>query len=623
MAGLIGQLTLTTSKGVSFPLGICACPLTEDLETILKRKVSPSARLKLAFTFEAKDGYAKSLGQGDITVKVYAGKEKLCETMPECTACDESFSFTVKTKGATLVDVVGPVALKVVITNAFDVTETLLTQSIFVGFENSGHSLRLKDMLWFIYDRAHLLMHAAGPNAIRKTPGKQGQTSKTPSKPETGNFVQAALAPRETQRNLKDQIALIAKVIQTFGQLRNYFERNARFRLQHRHRLTAFTRVQAVTHRTLEFIANHPQYLVPTHEETGIRFGNRNYVPDVTTDESLHKSYKIYENQSLVNFLVTVLQTCRNLSQKVIAHPDSIYSQTILADLKDRDVFASQLEGLVEVYCRLFGIDERTALTTLPEPTSIFCSSAHYRSVYELMREWFDCKRITPEEESYVESVSNSSRLYEHYVLTQLVSSLQSHLTDRRPVVYPGVRDNRYETQTYNVFTFEFDDKRITLYYEPAIAAGSLADNGVGLVRTVTLDYANDGLPLHSENEQYWTPDYVIKIEEKGQTRFWIADAKYSVWTTAVKEYAQQVFFNYLLATSPTDPKDTVAGLIFFCGKDNVNAKERALEVPFNLRNLDKPAHASARGNRLQVLTLAAGDIGKDKVAVENWLRAL
>lgn len=84
-----------------------------------------------------------------------------------------------------------------------------------------------------------------------------------------------------------------------------------------------------------------------------------------------------------------------------------------------------------------------------------------------------------------------------------------------------------------NTFVYSRGGERITLYYQPVIYdTDQRSVNGIGL-------YRNNSILLHSgtvEPEEtegyYYTPDYLIKIEEKGKRgdRYLILDAKFAAF---------------------------------------------------------------------------------------------
>lgn len=461
-----------------------------------------------------------------------------------------------------LADFIGAVRLTLVVTNEFGVSERGVSEPLLLEPGNDTESRRLKAMLAAVQQNAALLTTSA-----------EGKTTRR------GKGVAAFMA-------------LIGETAQLYARYHHYFEKSARFRLQEGLRMTSVARVESVTHRTLAFVATHPEELVPTPQATGICYEGTYYLPARTVDETQFKSYDIYENRCLIGFLKTVTAAAKALFETL--------------GEEDAAGLTTQLESLIAVYSRLFGVADVGELTNLPEPSAIFSASLAYRPFYELMQAWFAFERPTSREVKFYVGVKKSSRLYEYYVLTQLLNALGGDPDARRVVDWPKARETGEEA-ICNEYRFMKGDAEVTLWYEPRISAGTASvKESVGLVRTMTLDFKENGEPFEDPTGAYWTPDFVVRIKTKAGVRFWVADAKYASWPTVSRFYAADVMLKYLVGTAPADPRDRLAGLVLFCGKDR-----GAGPAVRSMRNTDS---VCGRGSELKMVTLA-GEASVD------WLR--
>jgi len=409
----------------------------------------------------------------------------------------------------------------------------------------------------------------------------------------------------------------VERVVSAYAELHRFFEKSARFRLQQGLRLTTLARVSSITHRTLEFIATHPEELLPTDRASGIAYGGRRWLPGRTVDETHQKTYDIYENRCVTGFLQTVLAAAQGVVkslEKLSAQDDSALFQSALAPVwREKTGLLGQLQGLAAAYARFFALEETAPLAALPQPSPIFISSAPYRRLYELMQAWFAAELPNLADVRCLLAVSKSSRIYEHYVLTLLIESL-GEPQRRRRLAWPGAPLRLQQSAVCNEYVFVRDGRKVTLFYEPVVPSGLCEDTGVGLVRTMTFDFSPQGAPLADPAGAYWTPDYVIRVRDGRGTRYWVADAKYQTWPSFLQNYAQATMAKYLLGTAPRDASETLAGLAIFCGKSHGAANGRR-----SLRNVDA---ASSRTPAAEIIMLC-GQADVEAEAVQAWVRGL
>ena len=112
------------------------------------------------------------------------------------------------------------------------------------------------------------------------------------------------------------------------------------------------------------------------------------------------------------------------------------------------------------------------------------------------------------------------------------------------------------------------------LYYQPVIFdTDQRSVNGIGL-------YRNNSISVYAGNEDdcrqgghYYVPDFLIKIEENGDSRYMIVDAKFSDYSSVRRYYVKDLVFKYLFSISPIEENELVCGLCIMYGK--CKSKER------------------------------------------------
>lgn len=457
----------------------------------------------------------------------------------------------------TMADYIGVVCLQVSLTNDFGVTVSGYTAPFFLQPTDSTDNQRLMGMLKVVQENASLL---ATPS---EKPGPRGKGAAA-------------------------YLELMERVVQAYARHHHYFEKSARFRLQQTVKLTSVARVESVTHRTLEYVATHPEELQPAPGTTGIRYQDRFYLPARTIDETQQRSYDIYENRCLVGFLKTVLAAA-------VAFENDLGQAGAEAMPKAKGI-VSQLQVQIAVYSGLFAVTDVGELSVLPQPSPIFISSAAYRPFYELMQAWFETQKPTAAELTFYVSVSKSSRLYEYFVLTQILKAFGREPDARRILAWPRSHKQYGET-ICNEYVFRKEGAEVTVFYEPRISAGTVkSEEDTGLIRTMMLDIGENGAPLADPEGAYFTPDFVVRVKDAAGVRYWVADAKYATLPAAVRNYAADVMLKYLLQTAPRNPEERIEGLTIFCGKDH-----GARPLVRSLRNMDA---ITGRGPTVEAIML-------------------
>lgn len=174
--------------------------------------------------------------------------------------------------------------------------------------------------------------------------------------------------------------------------------------------------------------------------------------------------------------------------------------------------------------------------------------------------------------ENFMLSFIKISSLYEGYLLAKMITYFQSRgyvIEGTRKHVYPTRRNWKYKnTNCVNTFFFRNDRHKLTLYYQPIIYdTDESGINGIGLIRNNSIPVLKGDSDDNWLGSHYYSPDYLIKMEDDSSARYLILDAKFSDLACVRRHHVRDLAFKYLFSISPVRPADTVVGLCIIYGK--------------------------------------------------------
>ena len=398
-------------------------------------------------------------------------------------------------------------------------------------------------------------------------------------------------------RSLATQILLAEEIAAIYESSYGYFKANSRFKLEKMSVIERLERIQYVTQGTLSYTATHPEYLRQVNSTQGIFIGNRVYQPQKTETVQNTRSYDIYENRVILAFLRNMIDSvqslqgyCCNLLSKIPNDEDYsseyIYSSFFMFSETRKMIEdgKTQLEKLSEKFTYLWGMYSDILRIPLdqhivpPRPTAIFLSVPQYNRIFVRIHQWFSFGIYNFSKEHFMLSFIKISALYESYLLAKFLCYFRDRgysLGSSRRCVYPVSKRWKYKnTSVRNTFVLKNGQKRITLYYQPVIFdTDQRSVNGIGL-------YRNNSISVYAGNEDdcrqgghYYVPDFLIKIEENGDSQYMIVDAKFSDYSSVRRYYVKDLVFKYLFSISPIEENELVCGLCIMYGK--CKSKER------------------------------------------------
>lgn len=408
------------------------------------------------------------------------------------------------------------------------------------------------------------------------------------------------LAQQEKHDALTDREEILDEILRVYESQYAYFRSNARFKLRAESTMDGTAKLRHFSADTARFIATHPEELVEAPIGSGIRVGNRHFLPVHTLVKLNVRDHGIEENQVLVGFLNTVLQGIERekiavaelLAKTAGENEDSLYvpsghllfgiaTERLLSYREKLHALEDRIRETAVHYRLALGI-EGIPVFRIPEPTPVFLSIPAYRLVFDVIVKWFEAGDLKLKAEEALIASMRQSRLYEYFVLLKLINGLLkagARFVERHTHNWSGGSVwEHIQTDHPNTFRFERNGKKITLFYQPVIAGADwTGENDLALMRTST--WAIDGVALHQSTSNVYTPDFLIQTEEEGKTTCFIVDAKFSSLRSVRTYQSGTLVFRYLFSIGPAKPDTRVDGLWLLCGNALKEGEEDQAEL--------------------------------------------
>ncbi|MDE6729835.1 MAG: DUF2357 domain-containing protein, partial [Oscillospiraceae bacterium] len=183
-------------------------------------------------------------------------------------------------------------------------------------------------------------------------------------------------------------------------EIRNVYEKcyvmlrkNPYSKLMQTEKTDHFSRLQSVSSRTMQYIAQHADELEPVAYYTGITVNQQNYQPRRTLIKTTQETTDIYENQVILDFLYTILQSLLRMETdlqerlRLFRTPEEqgdyvdsrvyIYKHSIHAlqrYLEQVQSLIQKFRKLFRHYVQLFPMPARE-LRYQPKCSPVFCSN--------------------------------------------------------------------------------------------------------------------------------------------------------------------------------------------------------------------------------------------------------
>ena len=406
--------------------------------------------------------------------------------------------------------------------------------------------------------------------------------------------------PLESRQDLATRIHLVQGIADLYEANYPFFIVNSRCRLEQVKQVDRTDKLQYVDASTLQYIVQNPEYL--RQAASGIRYGYQYYLPDKVMMVQNRITFDTYENRVIVSFLYKLLQDVSDLQRR--AHElhgwirpspgrqegyiDSSYF--LLQDVRSKiseysdilDRSQERLQELFFVYSRILPVT-LIDMASMPSPTATMTSVPQYHMLFEAMIQWYRQAGYSFEQEEIMMNFFNIPTIYEAYVLVKLIRSAQAEgfrLTAAEKKKYRYSTRFSIDTESNNTFRFTGEEgEEVSIFYQPVLADGRQPlDPELPIIRNNSLSF--NGVESSLDSEAVYSPDYIIKWQREGRTKYLILDAKYRRLHDVRVQAVPELAYKYLLSLSPAAPNQTVEGLYLLYGKTEGN---QAYQSYYNL----------------------------------------
>lgn len=418
-------------------------------------------------------------------------------------------------------------------------------------------------------------------------------------------------------------------IIATYKRLLPWFRTSPRTKTRSALTLGSAEQMRSFTAATAAYIATHPDELMESAVDTGVRVGTRAFLPKRTLIDGTMQDRDTPENRVIVGFLMSVERKLTDVFHSASVKVDGVRTSHFMTRANtgapDQRHMITETEhgryvrgrAILEAFAaheptsdvetdalKLWFALQRTRellrqlggafpfhirpLPRMPQPSPIFERVGPYREIWHLMRAWFrsnladEASQLSTVKENFKLETLNTPRLYERLVVTVLLEGLRGSGLTLNSVdmihwpTHPVTSANRW------IFVGEtaMGSARVTLWYEPAIyAPGDEDRHGVELLRTTSWRLRPEGLIPGQPRSQlprppHYSPDIVILVETKATgtdesvewTRTWlVGDAKLRKPSTAVQTEIVPAMLKYGVATRPMRPADRLECIRLMC----------------------------------------------------------
>lgn len=393
---------------------------------------------------------------------------------------------------------------------------------------------------------------------------------------------------KSKNKNIDTEISILENIVFEYESNFKYFKAGAKYKIKSDYIVDKFEKLREIKNETIQYIISNPQQLITVNYNTGIKYNKLNLQPKKTLINKNELCYDIYENKVIIGFLkylynllidkINYVESQNYKQEKCfvksgyISLSNEIYLKLNeplnkykikLCDIKKK------IQQLYFMYKQVLKCEEVT-INNIPKPSSILMEIQHYRKIYKVIRDWFQSGNYNFENEKMMLTFSEASQIYEYYILFNLNNYIIEngyYLKKSKKFLYTLNKSAKYvNTKFENTFIFEKNSTNITVYYQPVIYLDQVF-NDIGLFR-------NNDISLNGEKAQYYTPDYVIKINKEGLSEFIILDAKWSTNKSVINYRFKEIVYKYIFSISTVHNNDKISKVWVINGQEIEDQKE-------------------------------------------------
>ncbi len=386
----------------------------------------------------------------------------------------------------------------------------------------------------------------------------------------------------EKNKSFLSNITIIEKIIFEYEKNILFFKRNKNYEIKTVKKLDNFEKITNIDSEQVRFIVSNPSNLNRVEYETGIKYKEYNYLPQKTLIKSSKHDYDIYENRIVLSFIRYIYEELdgllREIEDKIESIPDVTtglsYESTSAALLKFL-YNTNKLSGLKENVLRLYYIYkdilrvEEVRFSQMPKPTSKFINTPHYRTVYLLIKEWFEYGKVKFDNNKKLVNLTKNNKLYEYYVLLKI----NNYFINKNYTSLAVEKIKNDNLSVNNYFKYKWNDIDVEIYYEPIIGWNDNVEN-IGLIRAI-------GYSSREYGDTVYTPDYVIRVTKNNISKYIILDAKWSNSLNVSKYFVEDIMYKYYFNTRTIKQCDEIVAVWIVNGKKSERSSKNNSIVNF------------------------------------------
>lgn len=404
--------------------------------------------------------------------------------------------------------------------------------------------------------------------------------------------------------SIDSRLSMLKEILDTYKKCYAFFCSLSHTKLVNSEITGDFEKLHSITSNTVTYIITHPEELRPVNYNSGISYNGQYYEPDKTLITSTTYSQDIYENRVVIGFIKKIISELNLMLSDIKRHIDDlpqantengyvestyyIYtrSQKALYDYRNKvQKLRGEFESLYHNYKRILVVSD-FVITVRPRFTNVFKMIIQYRLIYKQIIKWFECGNYDFAKTDLILNFITLSKIYEYYCLLKLNINLKKTFgfvrTSSFPNKYEGISQKYYRNTKYNnTFLYKKDDASLILYYQPIIYGRIMSEkrNNIMLYRNTTISISKKSEIYNRDNDidiqerkgNFYTPDFIIRIDKGGKSKYYIFDAKFSSLGDVKKYQLPSLIYKYFFSISPLNKLDSIDGLCFICGKMNNN----------------------------------------------------
>ena len=423
-------------------------------------------------------------------------------------------------------------------------------------------------------------------------------------------------------KSLKEALRLIANILDVYQEHLPYFRTNAVSSLKKKQVSVKPNKVRKMGSNEVVWMGRHPDKLFEVKRHSAIKQGRKNYYPSQVLTTKTVKTRQNLENELILSFLselVVVLHEkvgdinrlhdvhkanlemcetlgCNRQTLPIISvlEASSTHVERLLVDAS---MLYKRAVRLLNTYKSIFSgvkysdrINKRMLVRT-----KTFQEIRAYSEIYQLAVKWVETSDFNLNHEDFLMHIYSLDKLYEYYVLYQLLVSIKSIVKANsfNNTVYDfdwlNTTDDIEAKLVNNTYVFNTNNLIVELYYQPVFYGDNTELNGIDIHRITNTYLFSDRVG----DTNYYTPDYLLRITDlsTNKTSTHVLDAKYrnlkARGNKDVVDTFRQCFIKYKCEVASATSQDPVDSVWLVYGRGNYKGLHKYATSTWAQDNLD------------------------------------